>query len=112
METPPRPDGSERVLALLGLGAAGGNVVAGVDGTRAFLQRQKCFAVVMASDASHRAMEKVSRLAVATGIPVVVGPSADRIGQRLGRPPVMVVGVKDRALAAGILAASALRDGT
>lgn len=112
METPPRPDGSERVLALLGLGAAGGNVVAGVDGTRAFLQRQKCFAVVMASDASHRAMEKVSRLAVATGIPVVVGPSADQIGQRLGRPPVMVVGVKDRALAAGILAASALRDGT
>ena len=112
METPPRPELGERVLALLGLGAAGGNVVAGVDGTRAFLKRQKCFAVVMASDASPRSMEKVKRLAVATGIPVVVGPSADRIGARLGRPPVMVVGVKDRALAAGILAASALRDGT
>jgi ribosomal protein L7Ae-like RNA K-turn-binding protein len=112
VETPPRPDASDRVLALLGLGAAGGNVVAGVDGTRAFLKRQKCFAVVMASDASPRALEKVSRLAAATGIPMVAGPSADRIGQRLGRPPVMVVGVKDRALAAGILAASAPRDGT
>lgn len=112
MEQPPRPDASDRVLALLGLGAAGGNVVAGVDGTRAFLKRQKCFAVVLASDASPRAMEKVKRLAVATGIPIVIGPSADQIGARLGRPPVMVVGVKDRALAAGILAASSPRDGT
>lgn len=112
METPPWRDRDERLLALLGLGAAGGNVVAGVDGTRAFLKRQKCFAVVMARDASPRAMEKVKRLAVATAIPIVIGPSADQIGQRLGRPPVMVVGVKDRALAAGILTASAPRDGT
>lgn len=112
MEKRPRPDEHERLLALLGLGAAGGNVVTGVDGTRAFLQRQKCLLVVMAEDASPRAVEKVKRLAMATEIPVIIGPSADRIGQRLGRPPVMVVGVKDRGLAAGILAASEPRDGT
>ncbi|MES2123793.1 MAG: ribosomal L7Ae/L30e/S12e/Gadd45 family protein [Gemmatimonadota bacterium] len=112
METPPRPDPAERVLALLGLGAAGGNVVVGVDGTRAFLQRGKCFVVVMARDASPRAVSKVKRLAEATGIPVVMGPAGEMMGARLGRPPVMVVGVKDRGLAAGVLAASAPRDGT
>ena len=36
---------------------------------------------------------------------VVTGSRAAEMGERLGRPPVMVVGVRDPALARGILAA-------
>jgi ribosomal protein L7Ae-like RNA K-turn-binding protein len=92
------------LLGLLGLGARGGRVVLGVDGTRAALQRDECNLVVLAADASPRAMEKVVRLARAKGATLVEGPDAELLGSRLGRPPVMVVGVKDRALAKGILA--------
>ena len=102
---PPEPH--ERLLGLLGLGLRGGMATPGVDGTRALLQRGGCRAVVIAADASPRAMMKVERLAMATGIPIVRGPAAETIGARLGRPPVMVVGVRDRALAAGIVAATA-----
>lgn len=87
-------------------------MVPGVDGTRALLQRKQCALVVFARDASPRAVQKVKALATALRVPIVEGAEADAIGARLGRPPVMVVGVKDRALAAGILAASTSRDGT
>jgi hypothetical protein len=52
-----------------------------------------------------RALEKVVRLAEGRGVPSVVGPPSADIGQRLGRPPVMVVGVRDPDLARGIRAA-------
>lgn len=102
----------DRLLGLLGLGERGGRVVIGVDGTRAVLQRNDCAVVVMAEDASPRAVAKVRALAAGKGVTVITGPSADRLGARLGRPPVMVVAVRDRALAAGLLAAHDHRDGT
>ncbi len=93
------------VLGLLGLGLRAGNVIVGVDGVRTGLRAGQCRLVVVASDASPRALEKVVRLAEGRGVPHLTGPRADEIGQRLGRPPVMVVGVRDPALARGILAA-------
>jgi ribosomal protein L7Ae-like RNA K-turn-binding protein len=81
-------------------------VVPGVDGTRALLQREECCLVVVAEDASPRAVDKVVRLCRATGIRVVAGPAAAILGERLGRPPVMVVGVRDRRLADGLVAAA------
>jgi ribosomal protein L7Ae-like RNA K-turn-binding protein len=90
------------VLGLLGLGARGGHVVIGVDGVRRSLQAGQVRCVVVAADASPRAIEKVIRLARAQGVPLVSGPGADQIGRQLGRPPVMVVGVQDRALADGL----------
>jgi ribosomal protein L7Ae-like RNA K-turn-binding protein len=93
------------VLGLLGLGLRAGNVIVGVDGVRTGLRAGKCVLVVVASDASPRALEKVVRLAEGRGIPQMTGPRAADIGQRLGRPPVMVVGVRDPALARGIRAA-------
>jgi ribosomal protein L7Ae-like RNA K-turn-binding protein len=91
------------LLGLLGLGYRGGRVVVGVDAVRKELQAGKCWCVVVASDASPRAVEKVVRLAGAKGIRLVPGPSAAAIGAQLGRPPVMAVGVRDRALASGML---------
>ena len=91
------------MLGLLGLGHRGGNVVIGVDAVRQHLQAGRIRCVVLASDASPRAVEKVVRLAAGKGVPLVAGPEAATIGLQLGKPPVMAVGVRDRALADGIV---------
>jgi len=94
---------SEALAGLLGLGQKGGRLVIGVEGVRARLRQDRLAAVVLAADASRRTREKVERLAVARGVPVLVGPGAARLGARLGRPPVQTVGVSDRALARGLM---------
>jgi ribosomal protein L7Ae-like RNA K-turn-binding protein len=63
----------------------------------------------VAEDASPRAVDKVVRLAGAKGVPMLAGPSAAAIGAQLGRPPVMAVGVRDRALAGGMVQQAAVR---
>ncbi|HWC74993.1 MAG TPA: ribosomal L7Ae/L30e/S12e/Gadd45 family protein [Gemmatimonadales bacterium] len=97
---------SDRITRLLGLGLRAGNVVIGVAGVRAGLQRDTLVCVVLAADASGRTMEKVGRLADARKIPVLRGPSADELGAGLGRPPVQAAGVTDPALARGLIADS------
>jgi ribosomal protein L7Ae-like RNA K-turn-binding protein len=97
------------LLGLIGLGYRGGRVVIGVDGVRKELQAGKCWCVVVAEDASPRAREKVVRLAAAKRVPLVPGPSAAAIGAQLGKPPVMAVGVRDRALAGGMVQLAPVR---
>ena len=92
-----------RITRLLGLGVRAGNVVIGVAGVRAGLQREKLACVVLAADAGQRTIEKVARLAEARKIPVLRGPVAAELGASLGRPPVQAVGVADQALARGLL---------
>jgi ribosomal protein L7Ae-like RNA K-turn-binding protein len=91
------------LLGLVGLGYRGRRIVVGVDAVRKELQAGKCWCVVVAEDASPRALEKVVRLATAKRVPLLPGPSAAAIGAQLGRPPVMAVGVRDRALASGMV---------
>ncbi len=91
------------LLGLLGLGQRGRLLVVGVDAVRQQVQAGAVRCVVIASDASPRAMDKVVRLATAKAVPLVTGPGAAAIGAQLGKPPVMAVGVRDRALADGIL---------
>ena len=93
-----------RLTRLLGLGLRAGNVVVGVAGVRAGLQRGKLVCVVVAQDASQRTIEKVARLADAKKVPVLRGPVAVEFGAGLGRPPVQAVGVADQALAKGLMA--------
>lgn len=95
---------NDRLTRLLGLGMRGGRVVVGVSGVRAGLQRGAVHCVVLAADASERTREKVERLALAKGIPLLRGPVAERLGAHLGRPPVQAVGVEDGALARGLVA--------
>jgi ribosomal protein L7Ae-like RNA K-turn-binding protein len=97
------------LLGLIGLGYRGRRVVVGVDGVRKELQAGKCWCVVVADDASPRALEKVVRLAAAKGVPLLPGPSAAAIGAQLGKPPVMAVGVRDRALAGGMVQLAPVR---
>jgi ribosomal protein L7Ae-like RNA K-turn-binding protein len=95
------------VLGYLGLGIRAGSVVVGVDAVRRSLQAREIRCIVVARDISQRAREKVVRLATALGIPQVEGPRAEVLGAGLGKPPVMVAGVRDAALAEGILKAGA-----
>ena len=97
------------LLGLIGLGYRGGRIIVGVDGVRKEVQAGKCWCVVVAQDASPRAVEKVVRLAAAKGVPLVPGPSAAAIGAQLGKPPVMAVGVRDRALASGMVQLAPVR---
>ena len=95
---------NERLTRLLGLGLRAGNVVVGVAGVRAGLQRGKLVCVVLAQDAGQRTMDKVGRLAEARNVPVLRGPGAAELGAGLGKPPVQAVGVSDPALARGLIA--------
>jgi ribosomal protein L7Ae-like RNA K-turn-binding protein len=97
------------LLGLIGLGYRGRRVAVGVDAVRKEVQTGKCRCVVIAEDASPRAVDKVVRLAAAKGVPLLPGPSAAAIGAQLGKPPVMAVGVRDRALAAGMLRLTPVR---
>jgi ribosomal protein L7Ae-like RNA K-turn-binding protein len=97
------------LLGLLGLGYRGGRVTDGVDAVRKDVQAGRCWCVVLADDASPRAVDKVVRLAAARGVPLLAGPGAAAIGAQLGRPPVMAVGVRDRALADGMLRLAPVR---
>jgi ribosomal protein L7Ae-like RNA K-turn-binding protein len=94
---------STKITRLLGLGLRAGNVVIGVAGVRAGLQRGKVLCVVLAADASPRTNDKVARLAEAKRVPVLRGPDANELGAGLGRPPVQAVGVSDPALARGLM---------
>ena len=91
------------IIGLLGLGLRAGHVLIGVEAVRRALQGGECRCIVVASDASQRALEKAARLATAKGIPQIAGPTAQELGARLGKPPVMVVGVRDPELAEGIV---------
>ena len=97
------------ILGLLGLGYRARNVTIGVDAVRRDLQAGKCWCVVVAEDASPRTLDKVVRLAAAREIPLLPGPRAAAIGAQLGKPPVMAVGVRDRALADGIVSPAPAR---
>ena len=96
------------LLGLLGLGYRGRLVVIGVEAVRKELQAGKCWCVV-ADDASPRAIDKVVRLASAKGVPILAGPRAVAMGAQLGKPPVMAVGVRDRALADGMVPLAPVR---
>jgi ribosomal protein L7Ae-like RNA K-turn-binding protein len=97
------------ILGLLGLGYRARTVTIGVDAVRRDLQAGKCWCVVVAEDASPRTLDKVVRLAAAREIPLLPGPCAAAIGAQLGKPPVMAVGVRDRALAGGIVQLASAR---
>jgi ribosomal protein L7Ae-like RNA K-turn-binding protein len=95
---------NDRLSRLLGLGLRAGRVVVGVSGVRAGLQRGSVYCVVLAADASPRTRDKVERLALGKGIPLLTGPVAEQLGAQLGRAPVQAVGVADEALARGLMA--------
>ena len=91
-------------VGLLGLGAKARRLAIGVDAAREALRRGVAEGLVLASDASERARERLVPLAMHRGVTVLRGPSAEEFGRVLGRPPVHGVAVLDRQLARGLRA--------
>ncbi len=89
-------------LGLLGLGARARRLAIGVDAARAALQRGAAEVLVLPSDASARARERLATLAGHRAVAVLIGPNADALGKALGHPPVHGVAVLDRQLARGL----------
>ena len=97
------------LLGLLGLGYRGRLVVIGVEAVRKELQAGKCWCVVVAEDASPRAIDKVVRLASAKGVPILAGPRGGARGAPRGKPPGNAGGGSDRALANGMVPLAPVR---
>jgi len=105
-------DRTRTALGLLGLGARARRLAIGVDAAREALRRGVAEALVLPSDASERARERLTPLAGHKAVAVLVGPDADALGQALGRPPVHGVAVLDRQLARGLRAYLVVADVT
>lgn len=103
-------DSERSSLSLLGLGLKAGRVAIGVEAVHAALQKGTAFAIVMPADASARAIEKIVSLAGHKQVPVLMLANAERLGAKLGRPPVHGVAVLDRQLARGLRAYLAVTD--
>ena len=93
-----------RLLGLLGLGIRGLLAVLGVDRVREAVKKGTVRVAVVAADASHHSREKVERLLVAKGVPIISVPSAAVLGEAAGREATAVIGVVDAQLAKGIRA--------
>ncbi len=103
-------DPARAALGLLGLGAKAHRLAIGVDAAREALRRGVAEAVVMPSDASERARERLVALAGHRQVALLIGPDAEQLGAVLGRPPVHGVAVLDRQLARGLRAHLAVED--
>lgn len=96
----------ERALGFVGLAARAGALAVGTSATREGLKCGAVAVVVVACDRSRRTQEKVERLALGAGVPMLVGPSATALGARIGRGAVQAVGIMDDALGRGLVTAA------
>ncbi len=97
-------DRERTALGLLGLGARARRLAIGVEAAREALRRGVAEALVLPSDVSGRARERLEPLAGHRAVAVLVGPNADALGRAFGLPPVHGVAVLDRQLARGLKA--------
>lgn len=93
-----------RLLGLLGLGVRGRGAVVGVERVREAAKKGLLAVAVVAPDASRHSLDKVVPLLEARRIRIIEGPSAEVLGNAVGREATAVVGVTDRSLASGVLA--------
>ena len=95
---------ARRVLRLVGLGVRSRGAIVGVEQVREGVKKGKVALAVVASDASKNSLDKVVPLLEARGVRIVSAPSAEALGQAVGRQQTAVVGIVDRELARGIRA--------
>jgi ribosomal protein L7Ae-like RNA K-turn-binding protein len=95
-------DRRRSALSLVGLGYKARRVAVGVDAAREALQRGVAEAIILVTDASERARERLVALAGHKSVPVYELADAEKLGSSLGHPPVHAVAVLDRQLARGL----------
>jgi ribosomal protein L7Ae-like RNA K-turn-binding protein len=93
-----------KLLGLLGLGVRGRTAVVGIEQVRNAAQRGKLALAVVAPDASENSRDKVLPLLRARRIRIIEGPTAEELGNAVGRQSTAAVGVVDHNLARGIRA--------
>ncbi len=91
-----------RLAGILGLGARGRLLIAGVDMVREGIRKGTVELLIIAGDAAEHSRDKVLPLATAKQVAVLEGPSAVVLGRAIGKEQVAAVGVTDRRLAKGI----------
>ncbi len=93
---------TRRLAGLLGLGARGRLLVAGVEMVRDALRNGTVELLIVAEDTAENSREKLLPLATAKHVAVLEGPNAVTLGRAIGKEQVAAVGVTDRRLAKGI----------
>lgn len=88
-----------QALRLLGLAARAGGIVPGTDRVRIAARRDELQFVLLATDASANAREKLVPLLTARGIPYDMVASRMELGGAVGRSPLSAVGLLDVSLA-------------
>ena len=99
-----KPEVTQRMLRLVGLGVRSRNAVVGVEQVRDAAKRGKLVLAVVAHDASVHSIAKVVPLLEARHVRVLRSPSAIDLGNAVGRQQTTAVGIVDRQLAKGIRA--------
>ncbi len=91
-----------------------GRLAVGTYAVKEAARRSELHAAVIARDATENARDRVLPLLAARGVPVAECESATRLGRAVGRPRLVVAGLKDAGFARRVLAAlppQAGRDG-
>ena len=92
------------VIMMTGYPSVPGAVEAVKTGAEEYLAKPFTDEELLASVESALQKLRVRRLSHGRTPPLVQGPPAEELGRALGRPPVQAVGIRDRALASGVLA--------
>lgn len=99
----PGTEQDHRFLKLLGLARRAGALAVGTQAVRDALRRGELSAVVVAGDATENARRRMRGALGASGVRVVTGGTRMGLGRAVGRSDVVVVGIRDRGLAARIV---------
>lgn len=97
--------GERAALDLIGLAQRAGRLAVGTHAVKDAARVGELEAVVLARDATDNARERVLPLLRAVGVPVVLCDSAAELGRAVGRPRLVVVGLKDAGFAGRVVAA-------
>ena len=95
----------QAALNLVGLAHRAGRLAVGTHAVKDAARQGELNAVVFARDATDNAKERVLPLLKACGVPVAICDSAAELGRAVGRPRLVVVGLRDAGFAGRILAA-------
>lgn len=94
----PRPEAARdrSVLQLVGLARRAGFAVVGTQAVRDAARRGELSVVVVAEDATDNARKRLRALVEQPDLDVVTGGTRSGLGRAVGRPEVVVVGIRDR----------------
>jgi len=93
---PPGAARDRSVLQLVGLARRAGFAVVGTQAVRDAARRGELSVVVVAEDATENARKRLRGLLEMSDLEVVTGGTRSGLGRALGRPEVVVVGIRDR----------------